>query len=88
LSSVDSNDSTGVVKRARSEVQGRYCRGGAPGAEFSYEATNGATFVGIAQEYCTVVLTLSLTPVPTRNRRVYVRQSKRQADARQPSDKK
>jgi hypothetical protein len=26
LSSVDSNDSTGVVKRARSEVQGRYCR--------------------------------------------------------------
>jgi hypothetical protein len=42
-------------------------------AEFSYEATNGATFVGIAQEYCTVVLTLSLTPVPTRNRRVYGR---------------
>jgi hypothetical protein len=100
LSSVDSNDSTGVVKRARSEVRGRYCRGGTPwprspastvaarNAQFSYEATNGATFVGIAQEYCTVVLTLSLTPVPTRNRRVYVRQSKRQADARQPSDKK
>jgi hypothetical protein len=49
----------------------------------SSEATNGATFVGIAQEYCTVVLTLSLTPVPTRDRRVYVSQSKRRHDARQ-----
>ena len=51
-------------------------------------ATNGATSEGIAKCHCAVYLTLSLTPVPTRDRRVYVSQSKRQFDARQQSDEK
>jgi len=33
-------------------------------------------------------LTLDLTPVPTRDCRVYERQSKRECDARQQSDEK
>ena len=38
---------------------------------------------GSAQAHCTVVLTLNLTPVPTRDRRVYEPQSKREHMLRQ-----
>jgi hypothetical protein len=49
----------------------------------SPQKTNSAMRLGITQEHCTVVLTLSPTPVPARNRRVYALQSKCEPDSRQ-----
>ncbi len=56
--------------------------------ELPHQITNGAMRKGDHPNNIAPFLTLSLTLVPARNRRVYERQCKRDDNARQPNERK